>query len=56
VSGGGRAPDVGAPVAGLGMALDFMRLLWAMDHDLQHCSKRTDARIAVVEELARQDR
>ncbi len=40
--------DVGAPVAGLGAALDFMRLLWAMDHDLQRRSKRMEVELGVT--------
>jgi MarR family transcriptional regulator, organic hydroperoxide resistance regulator len=39
---------VGAPVAGLGTALDFMRLLWAMDHDLQRRSKRMEVELGVT--------
>lgn len=40
--------DVGAPVAALGTALDFMRLLWAMDHDLQRRSRRMEVEIGVT--------
>jgi DNA-binding MarR family transcriptional regulator len=40
--------EVGAPVAALGTALDFMRLLWAMDHDLQRRSKRMEVEIGVT--------
>jgi MarR family transcriptional regulator, organic hydroperoxide resistance regulator len=39
---------VPAPVAGLGTALDFMRLLWAMDHDLQRRSKRMEVELGVT--------
>lgn len=50
MSGGGRAAaqEVGAPVAALGTALDFMRLLWAMDHDLQRRSKRMEVELGVT--------
>lgn len=49
MSAGGRAhTDLGAPVAGLGVALDFMRLLWAMDHDLQRRSKRMEIELGVT--------
>jgi MarR family transcriptional regulator, organic hydroperoxide resistance regulator len=50
VSAGSRAPsqEVGAPVAALGTALDFMRLLWAMDHDLQRRSKRMEVELGVT--------
>ena len=50
MSGGGGAArcDAGAPVAVLGTALDFMRLLWAMDHDLQRRSKRMEVEIGVT--------
>lgn len=34
--------------AGLGTALDFMRLLWAMDHGLQRRSKRMEAELGVT--------
>ena len=40
--------DVGAPVAALGTALDFMRLLWAMDHHLQRRSKRMEVELGVT--------
>jgi DNA-binding MarR family transcriptional regulator len=32
----------------LGKVLDFMRLLWSVDHDLQSLSKRMDARLGVT--------
>lgn len=34
--------------AALGSALDFMRLLWAMDHGLQRRSKRMEVEIGVT--------
>lgn len=37
----------GAPT-GLGTALDFMRLLWAMDHGLQRRSKRMEHELGVT--------
>lgn len=37
-----------APPAGLGAALDFMRLLWAMDHGLQRRSKRMESELGVT--------
>jgi DNA-binding MarR family transcriptional regulator len=33
---------------GLGQVLDFMRLLWAVDHGLQSASKRMRARLGVT--------
>lgn len=36
------------PPAGLGSALDFMRLLWAMDHGLQRRSKRMEVELGVT--------
>lgn len=32
----------------LGRVLDFMRVLWSIDHELQSLSKRMDARIGVT--------
>ncbi len=40
-------PPAGAPLP-LGAVLDFMRLLWAVDHGLQSVSKRTEARHGVT--------
>ena len=37
------APDLDDPNAPLGAVLDFMRLLWAVDHGLQSASKRMEA-------------
>jgi len=38
----------GARQLGLGSALDFMRILWAMDHGLQRRSKRMEAELGVT--------
>ena len=48
MSGRAAGHEVGAPVAALGTALDFMRLLWAMDHDLQRRSKRMEVELGVT--------
>jgi MarR family transcriptional regulator, organic hydroperoxide resistance regulator len=40
--------DPGTPTAALGSTLDFMRLLWAMDHGLQRRSKRMEVEIGVT--------
>jgi DNA-binding MarR family transcriptional regulator len=49
VSGGGRGVASEAThAAALGSALDFMRLLWAMDHGLQRRSKRMEVEIGVT--------
>lgn len=40
--------EAGAPAAALGSTLDFMRLLWAMDHGLQRRSKRMEVEIGVT--------
>jgi len=40
--------EAGAPAHGLGAALDFMRLLWALDHDLQRRSKRMEVELGVT--------
>jgi DNA-binding MarR family transcriptional regulator len=40
--------DATAQAAALGSALDFMRLLWAMDHGLQRRSKRMEVEIGVT--------
>ena len=37
-----------AQAAALGSALDFMRLMWAMDHGLQRRSKRMEVEIGVT--------
>ncbi|HVY45608.1 MAG TPA: MarR family transcriptional regulator [Minicystis sp.] len=39
---------VGAPIKSLGEVLDFMRLLWAVDHGLQSRSKRMEAVLGVT--------
>lgn len=36
------------PIPRLGGVLDFMRLLWGVDHGLQSASKRMEARIGVT--------
>ncbi len=41
-------PDANAQFAGLGSTLDFMRLLWALDHGLQLRSKRMEVEIGVT--------
>jgi DNA-binding MarR family transcriptional regulator len=38
----------GEPSASLGSTLDFMRLLWEMDHGLQRRSKRMEAELGVT--------
>lgn len=49
MSGGGRdVAGEGTQAAALGSALDFMRLLWAMDHGLQRRSKRMEVEIGVT--------
>jgi hypothetical protein len=40
--------ETGSHVAALGSTLDFMRLLWAMDHGLQRRSKRMEVEIGVT--------
>src|SRR5678816_1894070 len=35
-------------VPGLGNVLDFMRVLWAVDHGLEAASKRMEARVGVT--------
>lgn len=40
--------DATAQAAALGTALDFMRLMWAMDHGLQRRSKRMEVEIGVT--------
>jgi DNA-binding MarR family transcriptional regulator len=40
--------DPTGQVSGLGAALDFMRLLWAMDHGLQRRSKRMEVELGVT--------
>ena len=35
-------------IDGLGPALDFMRVMWALDHQLQAASKRMGARLGVT--------
>ena len=42
------ASAIDAQVAQLGTALDFMRLLWAMDHGLQRRSKRMEVELGVT--------
>lgn len=42
----GSRPDDSLPA--LGLALDFMRVLWALDHCLQARSKRMNARLGVT--------
>jgi MarR family transcriptional regulator, organic hydroperoxide resistance regulator len=48
----GMPPTPGAPADGseppLGAVLDFMRLLWAVDHSLQSASKRMEATFGVT--------
>jgi DNA-binding MarR family transcriptional regulator len=39
---------VAAPEDSLDPVLDFMRLLWRLEHDLQATSKRMDARIGIT--------
>jgi DNA-binding MarR family transcriptional regulator len=41
-------PGVAPPDSALGSALDFMRLLWAVDHGLQRRSKRMEAELGVT--------
>ena len=51
MSAGARNSSRGGPdpsVAVLGAALDFMRLMWAMDHGLQSRSKRMESEIGVT--------
>ncbi|MBI2837499.1 MAG: MarR family transcriptional regulator [Acidobacteria bacterium] len=43
-----EAGHEGAPLLRLGMALDFMRLLWAVDHKLQSLSKRMTRALGVT--------
>jgi DNA-binding MarR family transcriptional regulator len=38
----------GANVQGMGRVLDFMRLLWAVDHGLQSISKRLEGSVGVT--------
>jgi len=40
--------DATAQAAALGSALDFMRMMWAMDHGLQRRSKRMEVEIGVT--------
>jgi MarR family transcriptional regulator, organic hydroperoxide resistance regulator len=40
--------DVGSPLPPLGDVLDFMRLLWAVDHALQRTSKNMETRLGVT--------
>lgn len=40
--------EPGAQAGALGSTLDFMRLLWAMDHGLQRRSKRMEVEIGVT--------
>jgi len=42
------APPPAATAAALGTALDFMRLLWAVDHGLQRRSKRMEVELGVT--------
>jgi MarR family transcriptional regulator, organic hydroperoxide resistance regulator len=42
------AAGAASQAAGLGTTLDFMRLLWAMDHGLQRRSKRMEVEIGVT--------
>lgn len=43
------APDRHSPpLPPLGSVLDFMRLLWALDHALQRTSRRMEARVGVT--------
>src|ERR1700760_1858990 len=41
-------PDDGSADPPLGAVLDFMRLLWAVDHALQSASKRMEATFGVT--------
>ena len=41
-------PSLEAPLPHLGEVLDFMRLIWALDHALQKTSKRMNATIGVT--------
>ena len=43
-----RDPSRRTPVVGLGSTLDFMRLLWATDHELQRRSKRMEVSIGLT--------
>ena len=43
-----RDPARHTPVVGLGSTLDFMRLLWATDHELQKRSKRMEVAIGLT--------
>jgi DNA-binding MarR family transcriptional regulator len=43
-----KAATDATDVAALGSALDFMRLLWAMDHGLQRRSKRMEVELGVT--------
>jgi DNA-binding MarR family transcriptional regulator len=47
-SGTASARTDGASAAQLGSALDFMRLMWAMDHGLQRRSKRMEVELGVT--------
>ncbi len=40
--------DAGTPSEPLGRVLDFMRLIWALDHGLQSLSKRMQRRLGVT--------
>lgn len=44
-----REGDLGAPVVpDLGPVLEFMRVVWALDHALQKTSKRMDATLGIT--------
>jgi DNA-binding MarR family transcriptional regulator len=46
--GAPESSEAAGPASALGSALDFMRLLWAMDHGLQRRSKRMEVELGVT--------
>lgn len=48
VSSAAAKSEAALQAAALGSALDFMRLMWAMDHGLQRRSKRMEVEIGVT--------
>jgi len=45
---GSHQPNQQEPVPSLGLVLDFMRVLWAVDHGLHSASKRMEANLGVT--------
>ncbi|HSP81222.1 MAG TPA: MarR family transcriptional regulator [Myxococcaceae bacterium] len=43
-----QAAPGGSEASGLGEVLEFMRLLWAIDHELQSTSKRMESRLGLT--------